>query len=154
VFIRNVLFFVITGVYGEIGTCSKQGDRCGDPWEDQEVMLCCIYTPVSKDSLILVNLVKRIIAELKARANERSIIGGKLMFHILPPKCLSSRRNLLVYWVLPCDPHFPTLSISGWRSRHTTTVGGRRGTRHGFLEGGGIGRVGSLASIWGYGQSC
>jgi len=27
-------------------------------------------------------------------------------------KCLSSRRNLLVYWLLPCDPHFPTLTVT------------------------------------------
>jgi len=31
VFIRNVLFFVVTGVYGGIGTCGKRGARCGDP---------------------------------------------------------------------------------------------------------------------------
>jgi len=42
VFIRNVLFFVITVVYGEIGTCGKHRDRCGDPWEGQEVVLCLI----------------------------------------------------------------------------------------------------------------
>ena len=42
------------------------------------------------------------------RANEQSITGGKLTFHILPPKRLTFRRNLLVYWLLPYDPHFPT----------------------------------------------
>jgi len=52
--IRNVIFFVITGVYGGIGACGKHRDRCGDPWEDQEVVLCFTYTPVFTDSLILV----------------------------------------------------------------------------------------------------
>jgi len=41
-FIHNVLFFVITRVYGGIGTCGKHRDRCGDPWEDQEVVLCLL----------------------------------------------------------------------------------------------------------------
>jgi len=54
VFTRNVLFFAITGVYGGTGTCGKHRDRCGDPWEDQEVVLCFTYTLVSTDSLILV----------------------------------------------------------------------------------------------------
>ena len=30
-FIRNVLFFVVTGVHKGIGTCGKHRDRCGDP---------------------------------------------------------------------------------------------------------------------------
>jgi len=47
-------FFVITGVYGRIGTCGKHRNRCGDSWRDQEVVLCFAYTPVSTDSLILV----------------------------------------------------------------------------------------------------
>ena len=44
-FICNDLFFVIMGVYGGIGTCGQYRDRCGDPWEDQEVILCFNYTP-------------------------------------------------------------------------------------------------------------
>jgi len=40
------------------------------------------YTPFFTISLILVERV---------RGNEPSIIGRKLIFHILPPKCLSSR---------------------------------------------------------------
>jgi len=52
-FIHNVLFFAITGVYGGIRTCGKHRDRCGDPWEDQEVVLYFTYTPISTDSLIL-----------------------------------------------------------------------------------------------------
>ena len=55
VFLRNVLFFVVTGVYGGIGTRGKHRDRSGDPWQDQEVVVCFIYTPVSTDSLILVS---------------------------------------------------------------------------------------------------
>jgi len=53
-FYPHVLFFVITGVYGGIRTCGKYRDRCGDPWEDQEVVLCFTYTPVFTNSLILV----------------------------------------------------------------------------------------------------
>jgi len=30
-FIRNVLFFVITGLCGGIGTCGKHSDSRGDP---------------------------------------------------------------------------------------------------------------------------
>jgi len=30
-FVRNVFFFVITAVYGEIGTCSKHRGKWGDP---------------------------------------------------------------------------------------------------------------------------
>jgi len=65
-------FLVITVVYGGIGKCGKHRDRCGDPWEDQEIVLCFTYTPVSTDSLILFEGV-----ELRARVNERSITGGK-----------------------------------------------------------------------------
>jgi len=39
VLIPNILLFVITGVYGGIGTCGKHRYRRGDPWEDQEVVL-------------------------------------------------------------------------------------------------------------------
>jgi len=42
-------------VYGGIGTCGKHRD----PWEDQEVVLCFIYAPVSTDSLILVGWKKQ-----------------------------------------------------------------------------------------------
>jgi len=52
-FIRNV-FSVITGEYRGIGTCGKHRDGCGDPLEDQDVVLCFTYTPVLTVSLILV----------------------------------------------------------------------------------------------------
>jgi len=86
-FYQHVLFFVITWVYGGIGTCGKHRNKCGDPWEDHEVVLCLTYTSVITDSLI----VEKSRADLRARANERSITGGKLTFHIPPPECLSSR---------------------------------------------------------------
>jgi len=100
VFIRNVLFFGITVVYGGIGACGKYRDRFGGPWENQEVVLCFTYPPVSNDRLILVKGV-----ELRARANEGSITGENVRFIFF----LSPRRNLLVYWLLPCAPHFPKL---------------------------------------------
>jgi len=62
-----------------IGTCGKHSDRCGDPWEDREVVLCFTYTPVSTHSF---DVGKS--RELRARADERSVAGGKLTFHILP----------------------------------------------------------------------
>ena len=65
--IRNVLFFFITGVYGGIGTCGKHRGRCGDPWEDQEVVLCFTYTPALTSSF---DFSKKSRAELRARANE------------------------------------------------------------------------------------
>jgi len=54
-FIRNVIFFVITGMYGGMG---KHRDKRGDSYEDQDVVLCFTYTPVFTFSLILI-LVER-----------------------------------------------------------------------------------------------
>ena len=55
------------------------------------MVLCFTYTPVFTVSLI--SVLERV--ELRARANERSIIGGKLTFHVLSPKCPSSRWDLI-----------------------------------------------------------
>jgi len=71
VFICNVLFFFIRGVYGGIGTCGKHRDRCGDPWEDQEVVLCFTYTSVSTDSLFSLEWGR--INEVLQAENLRSI---------------------------------------------------------------------------------
>jgi len=51
-FYPRCLFSDTTGVYRGIRPCDKHRDRCGDPQEDQDVVLYFTYSPVSTVSLI------------------------------------------------------------------------------------------------------